>query len=553
MEKWVISAKRADFNSIAEKFDIDPVTARLIRNRDIVGDEAIEEYLHGDLSMLHSPMLMKDMGKAAEILRKKIAGGASVRVIGDYDIDGVMSSYILRRGLTELGARADLVIPDRIQDGYGVSSAMIEKAAADGIDTIVTCDNGISAEEQVRLAKSLGMTVIVTDHHEVLSLPEADAVIDPKQEGDSYPYKNLCGAAIAWKLITAMGGDAEALLPYAAFATVGDIVDLTGENRIIVKEGLKRLRKTENPGLRKLIAVNGLKAESIGPYDIGFVLGPCLNASGRLDTAMRAYQLLDAQDEDTAERIAAELKALNDSRKAMTEEGVRQAEELLKDERFRSDRIYVLYLKECHESLAGIIAGRIREKYGRPTFVLTGAEGGVKGSGRSTEAYSMFEGLVKCRELFTKFGGHPMAAGVSMPEENVEPFRQKINETCGLTDEDLIPKVVIDIPMPFSYVTEHLMQEMKLLEPFGKSNPKPVFAMKGVKADNVRLLGAKGRVLKMRMLLPDGRYAEGISFRDTELLRKRIGENPVLDIVYYPDINEFNGKRTLQAVIVHFR
>jgi single-stranded-DNA-specific exonuclease len=553
LEKWFISAKKADFNSIAEKFGIDPVTARLIRNRDIVGNREIEEYLHGDISMLHSPLLMKNMGRAAEILGSKIADGAHIRVIGDYDIDGIMSSYILKRGLSELGASVDLTIPDRIQDGYGVSDSMIRKAHAEGIDTVVTCDNGISASDQVKLAKSLGMTVIVTDHHEVLKAPEADAVVDPKQEGDSYPYKNLCGAAIAWKLIQAMGGKTEDLLQYAAFATVGDIVDLTGENRIIVKEGLERIRHTDNLGLRKLMAVNGLRPEAVDPYSIGFVLGPCLNASGRLDTAMRAYGLLNARDEAAAERIAGELKSLNDSRKAMTEEGVAQAEKLLAEGGCSKDRIYVLYLPECHESLAGIIAGRIREKYGHPTFVLTDAENGLKGSGRSTEAYSMFEGLVKCADLFTKFGGHPMAAGISLPAENLEPFRKKINETCTLSEEDLVPKVLIDVPMPFSYLTEGLLEEMNLLEPFGKGNPKPVFAMKDVMAENVRVLGAKGNVLKMRLLLPDGRHAEGIAFRNAGELMERIRRNPKIDIVYYPTLNEFNGRKTLQAVITHFR
>jgi len=553
LEKWFISAKKADFNSIAEKFGIDPVTARLIRNRDIVGDREIEEYLHGDISMLHSPLLMKNMGRAAEILGNKIADGAHIRVIGDYDIDGIMSSYILKRGLSELGASVDLTIPDRIQDGYGVSDSMIWKAHQEGIDTVVTCDNGISASDQVNLAKSLGMTVIVTDHHEVLKVPEADAVVDPKQEGDSYPYKNLCGAAIAWKLIRAMGGKTEDLLQYAAFATVGDIVDLTGENRIIVKEGLERIRHTDNLGLRKLMAVNGLRPEAVDPYSIGFVLGPCLNASGRLDTAMRAYGLLNARDETTAERIAGELKSLNDSRKSMTEEGVAQAEKLLAEGSCRNDRIYVLYLPECHESLAGIIAGRIREKYGHPTFVLTDAENGLKGSGRSTEAYSMFEGLTKCAELFTKFGGHPMAAGISLPSENLELFRKKINETCTLSEEDLVPKILIDVPMPFSYLTESLLEEINLLEPFGKGNPKPVFAMKNVTAENVRVLGAKGNVLKMRLLLPDGHHAEGIAFRSAGELMDRIRENPKIDIVYYPTLNEFNGRKTLQAVITHFR
>ena len=555
MEKWVVTAKRADFNDIGRRFGIDPVVARCIRNRDIVGDDAIREYLYGDLTCLNDPMLLLNMDKAVRILRGKIASRARIRIIGDYDIDGIMSSYILKRGLTELGANADVKIPHRVTDGYGINENLIRDAYADGIDTIVTCDNGISAGKQIATAKELGMTVIVTDHHEVLDVPDAaDAVIDAKQPGDSYPYKEMCGAGVAWKLILALGGDPNYdLLPYVAFATVGDIVDLTGENRILVREGLKRLYTVDNPGLRALARECRVDIGKIDSYHIGFVLGPCLNASGRLDTAMRACSLLEERDEIRAGRLARELKDLNDSRKAMTEEGVELACETVEAAGLVQDKVFVIFLPKVHESLAGIVAGRVREKYNHPTFVLTRGEEGVKGSGRSIEGYPMFDALVGVSHLLTKFGGHPMAAGLSLPEENIEAFRRELNEQCTLTEEDFIEKVKIDVPMPVAYVTEKLIEDLEKLAPFGKANPKPVFAEKDVVCAYPRILGANRNVLKARVLTPTGGVGPDlISFRSAEELMDIIRERGSVSITYYPQINEYMGTRSIQIAVSRF-
>lgn len=572
MENWVVCAKKADFSEISAKFNIDPVTARLIRNRDIIGEDAIREYLYGGPECLHDPFLLKGMAEAVEILRKKISAKVRIRIIGDYDIDGIMSSYILKKGLTELGAEVDLKIPNRITDGYGINENLIREAGVDEVDTIVTCDNGISASEQITLAKSLGMTVIVTDHHEILQLPkDAAAIIDPKQEDDSYPYKNLCGAAVAWKLILALGGDRDMnLLQYAAFATVGDIVDLTGENRIIVKEGLKRLKETSNIGLLSLAEACGTDIKKLDTYQIGFVLGPCLNASGRLDTAMRACLLLEAEEKTEARKLALELKNLNDSRKAMTEAGVTQAVAAVEGGGIKNDKIFVLYLPDVHESLAGIVAGRIREKYGHPCFVLTNGEEGVKGSGRSTPAYSMFEGLVGVQDTLTKFGGHPMAAGLSLKEENIGIFRKKINAACSLTEDDFSEKVLIDVPMPISYITEKLVGELELLAPFGKGNPKPLFAQKEVFCKHPRIFGANHSVLKMRVRsmtasgdsdprklgfqpAVEGPSFDGLSFKDVDALYERVSKSPEVSIVYYPEIDTYMGRNRVQIVITHFQ
>ncbi len=557
MEKWMVYAKKADFYQIAEKFHIDPVTARILRNREVIGDEAIRRYLSGGMKDLYDPFLMKDMEKAAAILHKKIKEQKSIRVIGDYDIDGIMSSYILKRGLTELGGHVDLRIPDRIRDGYGINIRLVEEAALDGIDTIVTCDNGISAVEQIDRAKMLGMTTIITDHHEVREIPDADAVVNPHQEDDGYPYKNLCGAAVAWKLIKAMGGDAENdLLQYAAFATVGDVVDLTDENRIIVREGIRRLRKTTNSGLLALAKCTGMEISALNSYHIGFVLGPCFNASGRLDTAMMAENLLEARNEAEAERIAAELHALNEQRKEMTEGGVAEAEEFLASDERAEDPVYVIYLPDVHESIAGIIAGRIREKYYHPVFVLTKGNEGVKGSGRSIPEYSMFREMQKAERFLDKFGGHPMAAGLSLREENIDAFRKCLNEQCTLSGEDLLPKIHIDVPMPVSYVTERLIGELEALEPFGKENEKPVFAQKDLELEYPMLIGKNKNVLKAKVRgLPklDGLPLELVCFRNAAELMERLKENPVLTFTYYPDINVFRERKSLQIVISHFQ
>lgn len=562
MEKWVVAAKRADFNRIAQDFSIDPVLARLIRNRDIIGNDQIQTYLYGSKDQLYSPWLMKDMRKAVDILRKKIRDHARIRVIGDYDIDGVMSTYILETGLRRVGADVDVMIPNRISDGYGLNEQLIRKAKEEDRDTIVTCDNGISAFEQIKKAKNLGMTVIVTDHHELLDgmIPDADAVINPKQQDCTYPFSGLCGAGVAYKLIAALyetcgiaKEETEAFLEYAAFATVGDVMDLVGENRIIVKEGLKQLHHTENRGLRELMRVNELQPEAVSAYHIGYVLGPCMNASGRLDTAKRALELLRSSNREDAARLAGDLKNLNESRKAMTLQGVELAVEQVEKNGIKEDKVYVIYLPECHESLAGIIAGRIREMYYHPVFVLTKAEDGIKGSGRSIESYHMFDAMARCREVFTHFGGHKMAAGLSLREEDIPKMRSRLNETCELEEDDFIQKITIDVPMPFSYITKELIGQLALLEPFGKGNTKPVFAQKNINVLNHRIIGKNRNVLSMKLDDGMGRVIDGICFQNAQELEKRILSGKSVAVTYYPAINEYQGRETIQVVISHFQ
>lgn len=562
MENWVVAAKRADFHQIAQNFSIDPVLARVIRNRDVIGNDAIETYLHGGKEALHSPWLFKDMERAVSILKDKIIEKKAIRIIGDYDIDGIMATYILEQGLKAAGANVDVMIPHRITDGYGLNEHLIQMAYEDGKDTIVTCDNGITAFDQIKEAKRLGMTVIVTDHHEILEgkIPEADAVVNHKQPDCSYPFKGLCGGAVAYKLITAlyekMGlpkTESDKYLEYAAFATVGDVMDLVEENRIIVKEGLKLLRNTKNYGFRELMRANAIEPEQLSSYHIGFVLGPCLNASGRLDTALRALELLRTDNVVDAARLAGDLKNLNDSRKELTLMGVEEAAHQVETADWKNDKVYVIYLPDCHESLAGIIAGRIREAYHHPVFVLTKGEDGVKGSGRSIEAFHMFEGMVKCQECFTHFGGHKMAAGLSMKEENIEIFRQKINALCDLTEQDFVPKITIDVPMPVSYVSKELIHQLDLLEPFGKGNTKPVFAQKNVRALSYRIVGKNRNVLTMRMSDGCGNVVDGICFQNIEGLLELILRDQTFSITYYPAINVFNGRESIQIVISHYK
>ena len=577
MEKWFVSAKRADFQEIGRKLGIDAVTARLIRNRDVVGDEAVREYLYGSRKDLYAPQLMKDCRKTAEILKEKIAEKKKIRVIGDYDIDGVNATCILYKGLIRCGAEADVEIPDRMKDGYGLNKNLIQYAYEEGIDTILTCDNGIAAVDEIAEAKRLGMTVLITDHHELQErIPAADAIVNPKQPECTYPYKSLCGAAVAYKLMICLYElcgipveETDAFIEFAAIATVGDVMDLTGENRILVKEGLKMINQTSNRGLKALIRANGLEDAQISSYHIGFVLGPCINASGRLDTAKRALELLLAEDDAVAEDLAYTLKELNDERKDMTQQGVAQAIELIEEGVLKEDKVLVVYLPDCHESLAGIIAGRIRERYHKPVFVLTDAADGLKGSGRSIEAYNMFAEMSKCAELFTKFGGHPMAAGLSLPRENMEAFHKKINENSVLTEDDFIPKVTIDVPMPISYITERLVEELGLLEPFGKGNTKPLFAEKSLNILSARILGKNRNVIKLQVLGAAGTVMEAMYFGDVErfqeYLREKFGhteteklfqgrENAVtLSLAYYPGINEFRGNRTLQIVIQSYQ
>lgn len=569
MEKWVVTAKKADFQGIGRKYGIDPVIARIIRNRDITGDEAIEEYLNGTLADIPSWKLLKDIDKAVEIISGKIDAGTKMRIIGDYDIDGVTATYILLKGFKRLGANVDTYIPDRVADGYGIHDHLIKKAMEDGIDTIVTCDNGISASSQITYAKELGMTVVVTDHHEVpftdneegrtYILPPADAIINPKQADCTYPNKNICGAVVAMKLVFALyekyrlpEEEKEDFLEPAAIATVGDIMDLQGENRILVKEGLARLPFTKNKGLKALIRAIGLEDQKITSYDIGFRLGPCINASGRLDTAMRSLALLQSEDEEEAAKLAGDLKALNDSRKALTEKGTEKAYKLIESSNLKNDRVMVVFLPECHESLAGIIAGRIREKYHKPTFVLTRGEKSLKGSGRSTENYSMYEELVKCDSLLVQYGGHPMAAGLSIEEENVEKFRQTLNDNCTLTEEDMIPKIVIDVPMPISYINEELVEQLSILEPFGKGNTKPLFAQKNLRVLKVEIYGKTQNTVKLQLRDPSGAVMDGLYWGEAKEFADFARSHETISVTYYPRINSYMGRESLQIVIQNY-
>ena len=570
MERWFITMKKADFNAIGEKYHISPILARLIRNRDIVGDEAVDFYLNGTIADLYDGMLMRDMDRAVEILEEKIREEKRIRVIGDYDIDGVNATYILQEGLSGLGADVDTDIPDRIRDGYGLNRMLIDRALEDGIDTIITCDNGIAAADEIAYGKENGLTIIVTDHHEVpyiemdgekeYLLPRADAVVDPHRADCEYPFKGLCGAAVAYKLIEALYNvmqrdpeDVDYLMENVAIATVGDVMDLTGENRIFVKQGLEMLKRTQNPGLKALIECTGIDVDRLNAYHIGFVIGPCINASGRLDTAKRALELLNARTRRDAVMLAEDLKALNDSRKEMTERGVAEAVNLIETTSLKEDKVLVVYLPDCHESIAGIIAGRIRERYYRPVFVLTKAEEGVKGSGRSIEAYDMFAQMCRCRALFTKFGGHKLAAGLSLEEENVERFRETINELCELNDEDLMEKVSIDMQLPFPYITEKLINELEFLEPFGKGNPRPLFAERNLQVIRPGIFGKNRNVLKCRLKDSQGNQMEAVYFGDVEACLKAMETKPVMSFTYYPSVNEYMGRRTVQLTIVNYQ
>ncbi len=570
MQRWRIYSKKADFDIIAGRFGIDPVVARIIRNRDIDGDRNIDMYLNGTMESLHNPMLMKDMDKAVGIISDAIDRNRKIRIIGDYDIDGICSIYILFKGLKACGAHVDYEVPDRIADGYGINENLIKQAYEAGIEVILTCDNGIAAIEQIVYAKKLGMTVVVTDHHDVqydekngareYRLPPADAVVDPKRSDCPYPFKMLCGAGIAYKFMECMleyYGAAKTilseLLQFAAIATVGDIVDLLDENRIIVREGLKLVAETDNYGLKALMTLTGIKKENLSAYHIGFVIGPCLNASGRLDSAKRALSMLLTEDRALAERHAGELKELNDERKKLTSEAVELAAKLVENSSIKDDKVLVIFLPDCHESIAGIVAGRIRERYYRPAIVLTRAEEGVKGSARSIECFNMFEKLSECSEFFTRFGGHPMAAGLSLPEENIEPFRRKINSICGLNDDNLIETVWIDVPMPLEYITETLIGQLEMLEPFGKANPKPVFADKNLAVRSIRAIGKDGAYTKLVLCKDNGFTMEAVGFfpcTELEEVYKRKGR---ISCTYYPEVNDFGGRKRIQICITGYR
>lgn len=569
MEKWMVYNKKADFQKIGSEFGIDPVIARLIRNRDIQDMKEIRSYLYGTLAEIPSPWKMKDMERAVQILQKKITQKKKIRIIGDYDIDGVTATCILLKGLKRLNANVDTYIPDRVKDGYGMHEQLIDKALEDGIDTILTCDNGIAAAAEIEYAKKEGLTVIVTDHHDIpfrdtedgriWIIPKADAVVNPKQNDCLYPNKNICGAVVAWKLIWALyerlGIDSDEIwdfLELAAIATVGDVMDLQGENRIIVKEGLKKLSSTSFEGLKALIRVNNLEGAEITAYHVGFVIGPCINASGRLDTAARSLELLLADNMEDAMKLADDLYDLNQSRKAMTEQGKEQAIQSIEENNLGKDRVLVVYLPDCHESLAGIIAGRIREAYNKPVFVLTKGSDGVKGSGRSIEAYSMYEELVKCSDLLTQFGGHPMAAGLSMEEKNVELFRRRLNDNCTLTEQDLIPKIMIDVPMPISYLSKKLTEQLKVLEPFGKGNSKPLFAQKNLRAVGIRVFGRNRNVAKMLLIDENGIKMDAVYFGEAQEFVDFVQAHDTISVTYYPEINVFQGRENLQVVIKNY-
>ena len=573
----MVQTKRADFNGLAKELGVSPVSVRIMRNRGMETKEAMERYLYGTLDGLYDGALMKNMGEAVAVLIKKLREEKRIRIIGDYDIDGICASYLLLTGLRraerELGkgtgpagsTRIDYEIPDRVRDGYGINEAIIRQAAADGVDTLVTCDNGIAAAKEISLAKELGMTVVVTDHHEVpveeerQVLPPADVVVDPKQEGETYPFREICGAVVVYKLVEklyeASGVHREEwreLLEFAAIATVGDVMRLQDENRILVKYGLKQMARTRNLGLRKLVEKTGLDITDLSAYHIGFVIGPCLNAGGRLQTAKAALRLFLSEDEAEAERLAEELKELNDIRKDMTKKGEDEAIAQVETQ-YMEDKVLVVFLPDCHESLAGIIAGRVREHFHKPSIVLTRSGDMVKGSGRSIEPYHMFRELTKVRELLPKFGGHPMAAGLSIKEEDVPEFRRRLNENAVLTEEDFIPRVWIDVPMPLEYVTEGLVEELKRLEPFGQGNEKPLFAQKGLMIRSLRVLGKNRNVVKLGLVTDTGLSMDGLLFGDGDAIQRELAGKDRIDIVYYPDVNEYNGNRTFQAVIRNYK
>ena len=585
-ELWMVQTKRADFSGLAMRLGVSPVAVRVMRNRGLTEEAEMRKYLYGTLDDLYDPRLMKGMEQAAELIVRKLKEGKHVRIIGDYDIDGVCSTYILLKGFQraakelsqrcsleagrysvekENDAQIDYEIPDRIKDGYGINESIIRQASADGVDTLVTCDNGIAALREISIAKQLGMTVVVTDHHEVpvdeygQILPPADAVVDPKQDGETYPFHEICGAVVAWKLIRVLYeklGIPESewmdLLEFAAIATVGDVMKIQDENRLIVKYGLKKIGSTKNIGLRKLIEKNNLDIENLSAYHIGFVIGPCLNAGGRLKSAKVALRMLLAEDPERAGEMADELKELNDMRKDMTAKGEAEAIEQV-EKKYMDDKVLVVFLPECHESLAGIIAGRLREHFHKPSFVLTRGETTAKGSGRSIEQYHMYQGLCKVSDLLVKFGGHPMAAGLSLAEKDIDEFRRRLNADAELTEDDFVPKIWIDVPMPFEYVNEKIVQELKDLEPFGQGNEKPLFAQKSLVIRNARVLGKNRNVVKMNLVTETGQPVDGLLFADGDrFLEEQAGRN-MIDMIYYPDVNEYNGTRTLQAVIRNYK
>ena len=588
MSKWILHRKAADYATLSSRLKVDPVIVRLMVNRGLSTYEEMEEYLHPTLSNLPDPHLFADMDEACELLMEAIDEGTKIRVVGDYDVDGIMSTYILTTALREAGADVDYAVPHRMVDGYGINPEMVQTAFDEGIRFIITCDNGIAAATAIDLAKELGMTFVVTDHHEVpfelgtdgvtkiQQLPQADAVVDPKRDDCNYPFKGICGAQVAWKLVDVLyeflgieKEKADAFLQFASIATVCDVMELKGENRATVYHGIKAIESTDNVGLNALLARNELKGKPLNCYHLGFIIGPCLNASGRLDTAGRAIELLLETDSAKALAMANELVELNGQRKTMTQTGIDRAKEQIESSDLKNDRVLVIYIPELHESLAGIVAGRIRETYNKPVLVITDAEEGAKGSGRSIPAYNMFEELTAVKDIFTKFGGHPMAAGVSLPKERIDELRIRLNENCKLTPEDMQEIIQIDCDMPLSYITENLVESIDLLAPFGTGNTKPLFALKNVPVTKAAYIGKEGQYLRLTVQNEKGSSMAAMLFRGVpefeSLAIEKYGEyswqelfsgngKPLnMDIVYEPSINEFRGNRSIQILIDNFK
>lgn len=584
-ESWILRNRNVSLDEISSKYNISKIVSKLIVNRDIVTDEEIERYINTSYEMLYNPESMKDMKLAVKILKNKINNGAKIRIIGDYDVDGVISVFILYKALKMAGANVDFEIPDRIKDGYGINKNIIDEAYREGIDTIVTCDNGIAAIEQIKYAKQLGLTVIVTDHHDIPFVEEngqrkfisseADAIINPKQIDCNYKFKKICGAGVAFKLIEALfkelnidKSESYKLIEFVAIATVCDVVDLIDENRVFVKKGLELLNNTDNIGLKALKKNNNLGDIKITSYHLGFVIGPCINASGRLDSAKKGLELLLCDNEDKADVLAKEIVELNNQRKDMTKSGVEKAIEIIENTEIGKDRILVIYINNIHESIAGIIAGRIKEKYNKPTIILTKSEDGVKGSARSIEEYNLFEGLMECKSILDKFGGHPMAAGMSLSEKNVDNLRRMLNEKCKLTDDDLIKKIKIDLAVGLGQLNTSVVEELNILEPFGNGNTKPVFGVKNVKILGVVKIGKNSNVLKLKLKNQD-KILEGIIFNNIDEVEEKIinkygkralediysniDSNVIVDLIFYPSINEWNGKKSLQIIINNIR
>lgn len=581
-EKWLLRNRKVDLKAMSEKYKISQLLCKLMVNRDIIDENIINSYINPVYKYLHSPKTMKDVVIAVDIIKRKIQENKKIRIIGDYDVDGIISVFILYTALKKCGANVDYEIPDRIKDGYGINENIVKVAYDEGVDTIITCDNGISAIDQIQYAKDLGLTVIVTDHHDVPFIEEdgvrtflssqADAIINPKQIECEYKFKSICGAGVAFKLMEALyeeiGMDKEEcykLIEFVAIATVCDVVDLIDENRIFVKNGLEMLNNSKNIGINALKKACGLEDKEITAYHLGFVIGPCLNASGRLDSAKKGLELLLMEDDEEAKNLAQEIVDLNDARKNMTKEGVDRAINIIDITDINNDNILVVYIPDIHESLAGIVAGRVKEKYNKPTIILTKSEEGVKGSARSIEEYNMFEGLLACKELLDKFGGHPMAAGLSLQEDKVDELRIALNNKCELTDEDLTRKIMIDSSLPLEYLNLHLIEELNVLEPFGKGNSKPVFGVRDAKITKAMLLGKDKNVLKLKLLTNNNITIDAMIFNDLENFESKIIEkygneeldnlynksnnNISMDFTFYPSINEWNGNKSIQIVV----